>query len=154
MDERKLEKISERLSLFLPFFYRKVLAWHKNSEGLNPGHYMMLGMLMREGSMSMSDLSRRTCVCKSGVTFLADRLIECGMIERAYDPDDRRIINVSLTEKGTAFLKKHRAEETEAIARNLSNLSDEEVDDLCAALDRVRELIIKACEVDKDVQQG
>jgi DNA-binding MarR family transcriptional regulator len=146
MDEKKLEDIADRLHLFLPYFYRKVVAWHKNSDGFNLGHYMIMGILMHTSSMSMSELGRKICISKPGMTFLTDRLINDGKLERAYDVNDRRIINISLTKEGKSFMRKHRIEEKEEIKKNLSKLSDDELDVLCESLDKVREIITKVCE--------
>jgi DNA-binding MarR family transcriptional regulator len=146
MDEKKLEDISDRLHLFLPFFYRKVMAWHKNVEGLSPAHYMIMGNLMRTGSMSMSELGRKICISKPGMTFLTDRLINDGKLERSYDVNDRRIINLSLTENGKEFMRKHRIEEKEEIKKNLSKLSDSELNTLCESLGSIREIFMKVCE--------
>ena len=146
MDDQKLEDIADRLHLFLPYFYRKVMAWHKNSEGMNPGHYMIMGTLTHTGSMSMSELGRKICVSKPGMTFLTDRLINDGKLERTYDTNDRRIINLSLTQDGKDFMRKHRIEEKDEIKKNLSKLSDAELDTLCESLGKIREIFMKVCE--------
>ncbi len=153
MDDKKLGDIVDRLQVFLPFFYRKVLAWHKNSEGYNPGHYMVMGILMHKGPMSMSELGRKICASKPGTTFLTDRLIEDGKLERTYDSSDRRIINVSLTEKGKAFMRTHRIEEKEEMKKNFSKISDEDLEELCASLNKIREIFMKVCEEDKNAKQ-
>ena len=143
MDDEKLGEVADRLHMFLPVFYKKVMAWHKDSEGLNPGHYMILGTLMNCGSMSMSDLGRRICASKPGMTFLTDRLINEGKLERKYDEKDRRIVYVSLTDAGKDFMKKHREEEKEEIKKNLSKLGDEDIEVLCDSFDRIKEIISK-----------
>ena len=122
------------------------MTWHKNSEGLNPGHYMIMAILMSEESMSMSELGRRICMSKPGMTFLTDRLISDGKLERTDDPRDRRIINVSLTQDGKAFMRKHRIEEREEMKNNLSKLSDDDLEVLCASLDKIKEIVTKICE--------
>ena len=146
MDDKKLEDIADRLHLFLPFFYRKVMTWHKNSDGLNAVHYMIMGILMSEDSMSMSELGRRICMSKPGMTFVTDRLINDGKLERTDDPKDRRIINVSLTQDGKAFMRKHRIEEKEEMKKNLSKLGDDDLEALCASLDKIKEIVTKICE--------
>ncbi len=143
MDDAKLGEVADQLHMFLPFFYRKVMAWHKCSEGLNPGHYMILGTLMTSGSLSMSDLGKRICSSKPGTTFLTDRLINEGMLERKYDEKDRRIVYVSLTRAGKDFMKRHREAEKEETKKNLTKLSDEDIEGLCDSLDRIKEIISK-----------
>jgi DNA-binding MarR family transcriptional regulator len=147
MDEKKLDKVADRLHLFLPLFYKKILSWHKNTEGYNPAHYMVMGLLMNLGPMSMTDLSRKICSSKPGVTNLTDRLITDGKLAREYDVNDRRVIYVSVTEAGREFMRKHRMEEKEEIKKNLSTLSDGDLEVMCESLDNLREIITRCSEV-------
>jgi hypothetical protein len=50
-----------------------------------------------------------------------------------------------LTEAGKAFMLKHRVEEKEEIKKNLSKLSDGDLEALCASLDKVREIFMRVC---------
>jgi len=79
------------------------------------------------------------------MTFLTDRLINDGKLERTYDVNDRRIINLSLTEEGKAFMRKHRIDEKEEIKKNLSKLSDKELVVLCESLGNIKEIFMKVC---------
>lgn len=153
MDDEKLGEFADQLHIFLPIFYRKVMAWHKDSEGLNPGHYMLLGTLMSRDSMSMSELGKRICASKPGMTFLIDRLIKEGKLERKYDVNDRRIIHVSLTAEGIAFMNEHRKEEKENIKKNLSKLSDEDLEALWASLETIKGIMSKANGLEENAKQ-
>jgi DNA-binding MarR family transcriptional regulator len=50
----------------------------------------------------MSDLARSVVLSKSGLTTLVDRLEDRGLLRRVADPDDRRAIRITLTERGRA----------------------------------------------------
>ena len=60
----------------------------------------MLGILHKEGHLSMSEISRKIFIPKPNLTPLIVRLMDQGVVERLSDSKDHRIINVSLTARG------------------------------------------------------
>jgi DNA-binding MarR family transcriptional regulator len=58
------------------------------------------------GSMRMSDFARETTLTKSGATRFADRLEEAGLVERRVCPEDRRGLELVLTEEGKRMQKR------------------------------------------------
>ena len=56
-------------------------------------------------SIKMSALGDRLEMARSGVTILVDRMALVGLVKRRPDPDDRRIINITVTEKGKEVMK-------------------------------------------------
>jgi DNA-binding MarR family transcriptional regulator len=74
----------------------------------------------------MSDASR-----------IVDRLIEKGMVTRCTNKDDRRAVDIGISDKGLELLKKLSGEMTEAdIIKN--NLTKEEAAELNRLLDKFR----------------
>lgn len=53
-----------------------------------------------DNCIKMSTLGERLEKARSGVTILVDRMVLEGLVKRRPDIDDRRIINVIITEKG------------------------------------------------------
>lgn len=74
----------------------------------------------------MSDTSR-----------IVDRLIVKGFVQKSTCPKDKRLVDVTITEKGQAILKRldDTAAEMDAV---MANLSDEEAEQLSLLLDKVR----------------
>ncbi|MBN2789287.1 MAG: MarR family transcriptional regulator [Candidatus Delongbacteria bacterium] len=56
-------------------------------------------------SISVKDLAERLNITSGGVTRIVAALEEAGLLRRDMAPDDRRGINVTLTDKGNVFVK-------------------------------------------------
>jgi DNA-binding MarR family transcriptional regulator len=75
----------------------------RSKTNLNPGSLHVLGILSsHNGMLSMSEIGCSLSMPKSHITGLVDKLIAENLVERLYDPKDRRIVNVHITEKGMA----------------------------------------------------
>jgi DNA-binding MarR family transcriptional regulator len=74
------------------------------------------------------------------MTQLVKRLERRGMIERARQPDDGRVVVVSLTEAGAVAFDGYRTRATIALSRYLDSMSDEEIEALATATETLAEL--------------
>lgn len=54
----------------------------------------------KHGTMTMNALSEWMSLATSTMTRIVDNLVRDGYLERTQDPQDRRVVRVSLTEKG------------------------------------------------------
>ncbi len=79
-------------------------------------------------------------ISKSQMTHLIDKLISLGIVARVPDTKDRRIINISLTDKGRKVLEEYRRLIRENIERKLSYLKHEELEELSLLLRKLRDL--------------
>lgn len=82
-------------------------------EGLRHSEVGLLFMLEKAGrasseSITVSDLSRMMNVKPPSITPNLTRLEQRGLIERTMDPNDRRIVRVSLKETGREIIRDHR----------------------------------------------
>lgn len=59
----------------------------------------------KDNTTKMSSLGDKLEMAKSGITILADRMELAGLVKRRPDSEDRRIINIVLTEKGSNIMK-------------------------------------------------
>ena len=65
---------------------------------LTPGQYNMLRILHSADAMTPSQLAVEMHLDTSSITGMLGRLEAKGLIERTYNPDDRRSVSVSLNE--------------------------------------------------------
>ncbi|MDD2307155.1 MAG: MarR family transcriptional regulator [Prolixibacteraceae bacterium] len=79
---------------------------------------------------------------KPHVTAIIDRLIDAGYVERQSDPKDRRIINISLTPKGSKIFETTQKLVSKNLKSKLLLLSDEELEKLSVASQQVREILL------------
>lgn len=142
--DTKLEEIADGLLSFMPFVHKRLLRTKQgcNKQGFTPG-IGILGVIMKCGPMPVSDVGRRLCISKPNMTFLTDRLIEHGFIERVPDKDDRRTINLAITRKGKKYVKETKNLVKEDIKRNLSSLEDEDIKELHDSIEKIKKIFSK-----------
>lgn len=73
----------------------------------------------------------------SGATQIADRLVRLGLVERRGDPEDRRLVRLSLSPRARTMVAGLEAGWRRGIAEALEGLSDAECATLVSLLERV-----------------
>ena len=90
--------------------------------------------LHKYGSMGVSDLGDHLGVTKAAVSQMLDRLVQQGLIQRTEDPEDRRVKQIVLTEKGGEVFQESLHARTDWLADLAEKLTDEEKEQVAAAL--------------------
>jgi DNA-binding MarR family transcriptional regulator len=81
---------------------RDPLATSCDELGLRPAQLHALLWVGHDGPLTMGALARRVAVTEKTATGIVDRLERDGLLERARDGADRRVIHVRLTARGGA----------------------------------------------------
>ncbi len=97
-------------------------------------------------SMSMGELSEALAVPVSTATRVVDTLVERGYIERFPDPEDRRVVRVRFTRKGSHLYKFIDGRIAEHIRQLASNLTREEMVTLVKLLTKVASAVKQTLE--------
>jgi len=142
MTTLKIDLIADNLISIHPLLYKSISRPLKHQSSITPGGMYVLGSLKRNGTQSMSDIGKCLSMPKPHVTVIVDRLIEEGLVERQSDPNDRRIVNILLTEKGLEDFENIKQEISENLKIKLSLLSIEEQEILADASQKVREILL------------
>jgi MarR family 2-MHQ and catechol resistance regulon transcriptional repressor len=91
--------------------------------GLTLAEFGILEALYHKGSMLLGELQRTILVSSGGVTYLVDRLVKRGFVERRDCPTDRRARYAALTDEGERFIAEIFPEHAERVRRTLDGLS-------------------------------
>jgi DNA-binding MarR family transcriptional regulator len=91
--------------------------------------------------MSPTELSEILLRSSGGMTQILDRLEKAGLVARAPDPDDRRKVMVVLTTEGMSTADAVDAVYKRAREQLLADLSNEEIEQLDAALRRLLDVL-------------
>lgn len=92
-------------------FLRFNLSSHKKLEfdlgkvGLTPPQFYVLATIGYAGSLPFGEIGAKMMVTVSNLTGIVDRLEEKKLVARKRDDTDRRVVHVTLTEKGTNSYK-------------------------------------------------
>jgi DNA-binding MarR family transcriptional regulator len=125
-------------------------GWHRN----NPSdfsilHFHVLGVLLRSGSLSVSDIGRRLNVSKPNMTPLIERLVKEKMVVRNPEPTDRRVIKIAITKEGKELMESGRKRLQGELETILRNFTDKEMEGLSGALGTLKGLLLKAHSQEK-----
>jgi DNA-binding MarR family transcriptional regulator len=102
--------------------------------GLSLTSAATLASLERLGPSRLTALAAREGVTQPAMTQLVARMAEQGLVERAADPGDRRVVRVRITAAGRELLAGRRAVRAERISGLLAMLSPADREALIAAL--------------------
>jgi MarR family 2-MHQ and catechol resistance regulon transcriptional repressor len=94
--------------------------------GLTGMEFGILEVLHHKGPLLLGEIQRKVLVTSGGVTYLVDKLVAKGLVERQDCPDDRRARYAALTPAGAALIRLIFPKHARMIARTLSGLSREE----------------------------
>ncbi|MEU6217615.1 MarR family transcriptional regulator [Streptomyces sp. NPDC047022] len=108
--------------------------------GITPAQSRLLRTLAHFGSPPrMADLAERLEVVPRAVTTLVDGLEASGMVRRAPDPSNRRVIRIEITDEGRAALRTLRGARRAAAEEILAPLAEEQRQALGTLLDTLVE---------------
>jgi len=106
--------------------------------GLTTPQYTALSILERRDGMTSAELARRAFVRPQTMHEMITMLDERGFIERRRDPDNRRVLLISLTDLGRAMLETYDDQVHQLEQRMLAALNQRQRQILGEALEACR----------------
>jgi DNA-binding MarR family transcriptional regulator len=130
------------------FMHRSMRGWSHfaKSTGLSMPQISILMQLHHKGPCGMSEISDRFDITAAAASQLVEKLVQVGYLERAEDPADRRAKLLTLSAKGSDFIKQGIEERYRWMGDLAATLSLEEQDKVSEALTL---LINAAKKIDK-----
>jgi DNA-binding MarR family transcriptional regulator len=136
---------SEQQKLLLNIIFTASWFNLKNTQrlkpyGISPQQYNILRILRGQypNSATVTLLTERMLDKNSNASRLVEKLRLKQLLDRCECPEDRRAVNVRITDKGLALLNK-LDEKDNQMEKHLSNVSDEEATLVNRILDKLRE---------------
>ncbi|XWN53576.1 MarR family transcriptional regulator [Anoxybacillus flavithermus] len=127
--ERSIQQFIERyLSVSFLVNKRGAALMKCELDDITHDQYYVLRYIYKRGVCTSTELADVFAVNKSAITAMTNRLVEKGMIARGKDEDDRRIIALSLTEKGEQWLVETERKVYELVETIMTKLSHEEIE--------------------------
>jgi len=102
------------------------LAQHGALADLTVSQFGVLESLYHLGPMRQSEIGAKLLRSGSNITLVVDNLERDGLVRRARDRDDRRVVNVSLTDAGRELIEGIFPAHVEAIVEEMAVLAPEE----------------------------
>ena len=145
MDEEKLGEMLDNLFLLYQLFQKNVLKY-KTSNGrikMSFAHYLTLIILKERGELSISEIGNLIGMKKQNMTYLTNKLVEDGLIQRLHDMSDRRVIKITLTGKGDEYLDKWRKNKIEETKEDFSFYNDNDMNEICRSIENIKQVFLR-----------
>ena len=149
MAQPSLSEFADRINEVMPaiikeFAQRQTNELYKGKITLP--QFLILNYLMAKGDSKMKDLALFMQVTTAAMTGFIERLVRERYVKRQYDPQDRRIIRVTLTAKGSESVKKINLQRRNMIVDIFGQISQEERDDYLRILMHIRSILAEGKE--------
>ncbi|WP_218163138.1 MarR family winged helix-turn-helix transcriptional regulator [Paenibacillus sp. BC26] len=107
---------------------RNQIKMLENPFNLANGHVFVLMYLRRTEICRVNDVVKLLGITSGAATGLTDKLVALGLIERTRPEDDRRVVQLSLTEKGKETVEHIRKQRMEWFTSLVGQLEEDQVD--------------------------
>jgi len=139
----RAHEVARVVSMLGPRLSKTVRRQVRPTTGLSMPQFIALRTL-GHGPKSASKLAQIFGVSRPTITRMVDGLAKKGLVERRHDPDDRRLAIISLTVQGRALQEATEAAAECFLADILTQLTDERLTRLDAALTDLVDLLDRA----------
>jgi DNA-binding MarR family transcriptional regulator len=127
MQNRK--KIIEDLLQNMHAMRHKLMVGYtaKKEVSITPSQGFVLRFVEKNSSTNVKSIAETLNITSSAATQLIDGLVDNGYLVRQSDPDDRRVIALSLTDKASKLFKEFKEQGLRKMTELFAVLTDEEL---------------------------
>ncbi|GGG12430.1 hypothetical protein GCM10010912_66090 [Paenibacillus albidus] len=100
------------------------------SESLTHNQIMLLFLLQLTGRLNITDIAERFIITPGAASSMCDKLEDLGLVVRVRTKEDRRVVNIELTDQGT-----------QRILQLFDTFETAELDRMSAILRQINDLI-------------
>lgn len=130
------------------------IAWQMRQQNRDTGgwdlsetEYLTLDLLTRHGTMNVGQLQRQIGVLPAQMSRIVRALegkFDAPLIQGAINPDDKRKIDLTLTDTGRQARDEFRAARLEQSVQILSNMSPEDVEEFMRVIRKIRKVMAQS----------
>jgi DNA-binding MarR family transcriptional regulator len=136
-----IEKIVDNLFFISPLVSKVMKHSIRTRTNLNPVAWWVLMLLYRHEMLTMSEIGCKLQIPKPHVTAQVDKLIAEHLAERLDDPNDRRVVNIRLTELGKESHNKIAHDVSEDMQQRIKQLDPQKRAELLESSQKVRDIL-------------
>ena len=138
-ESAKVAKLFQEVMILFKHSMSKV--FEDMHEGMTAPQGMVMGILSKEETMKITELSSKLSLSNSTVSGIIDRLEKQGMVERKRSEEDRRVVHVSIAAKFKGLHQNFHKRLEENIGNVLNKGTPEELDTIFEGLDALKKLL-------------
>jgi DNA-binding MarR family transcriptional regulator len=108
-------------------------------EEISTNEFIVLKFLAQHGPRRVTDISNELVVSASHITVVTDALVKKGFISRHRPEGDRRVVQITLTEKGKATLEELEVKKSAYMKSRFHPFTDVELDSFLRLMKKLEE---------------
>ncbi len=139
-----LDGLLRSMSHWMKYIHRQYLCVTE-SQDITQNQYRVLYVLENGGPYKMSELGEIVHTSYGSLTVMIDRLVDKGLVERCFLPEDRRVVMVKITPGGVQSLKEYRRGFLDLIQKNMEILNNDQKTRLKRAINEMKSIIEDNC---------
>ena len=142
----EIKKIQETLLALLPYWNYRIEKPFKQllDSGISLEMYYCIETLKWfDGMLTMSELAQWIQMPKQQMTKIVNRLVLYEFAERIYDPADRRVIKIKITDKAVAYIDHFLEKDAGCFRTLLEQMSPEERSDFKKAIETMIRILTR-----------
>lgn len=146
MADISLSGFVDQISEIMPIIMKQFSRYQMNElyKGkITLPQFFILEFLSTNKQSKMKDLAGFMGVTTAAATGIVDRLVRDGYIVRFYEPTDRRIVMVKLTQKGSELVKKIIQQRRQATIKMFSGISEIDRQDYLRILMQIKDALVR-----------
>ncbi|TXC91289.1 MarR family transcriptional regulator [Metabacillus litoralis] len=153
MNDKHIEELINRYLVVSFAVTKKGENLVKDSIGdfiTNDQHYT-LRYIHKVGTCTSTELSEEFDVKRSAITAIINRLTEKELIKRTRDENDRRVIYLTLTEKGTELYVKTEEKIRKLVESIITSFDESEITSFIETYEKLNSLLdnLKECKLEE-----
>ena len=145
MDEEKLSEILDGLLILYQLIQKNIFKPNPIGNGIKMSftiHFILL-TLKSVNKLPISETGKLMCIKKQNMTYIADKLVENGLIRRVPDLNDRRVINIIITDKGKEYVDDWQKNRINIMRQNFTCFDDEDLKKMNKSVDNIKYALSK-----------
>jgi len=138
-ESMKVAKLFQEVMIMFKHSMNKV--FEEMNSGMTAPQGMVMGILSKEKTMKITELSSKLSLSNSTVSGIIDRLEKQGMVERKRSEEDRRVVNVSISPSCTGKHHDFHKKLEENIGNVMNKGTPEELIKISIGLEALKNLL-------------
>lgn len=144
MYEFSLPEFADKMNETMPVIIKEFSRSQFNQLGqITLPQFLILGFLHKEGESKMTGLAHFLHVSTPAMTGIIDRLVRDGYASRESGLEDRRIIKIRITSKGSQLVKKVMEQRRKIVIKIFGKISKQDRKDYLRILLQIKEILLK-----------
>jgi len=145
VDEEKLSEILDGLLILYQLIQKNIFKPNPIGNGIKMSftiHFILL-TLKSVNKLPISETGKLMCIKKQNMTYIADKLVENGLIRRVPDLNDRRVINIIITDKGKEYVDEWQKNRINIMRQNFTCFDDDDLKKMNKSVDNIKYALSK-----------